>query len=202
MPGDYTDVEVASMSPDDLFKAANAGWLKPVAVAPVVRPEYAGEKITPKMPDPADFPVSPESPQPSGDVWKRRKSGQEIFTCPSGQTCRIRRVLPEQLMMTGILDKVTRLEGLAAVLVAQAEGAPPEKQQTMPTREELGDLLETVNAIIPLAVVEPVVLPDPPEGETPDADKLYASDIELGDRMAIMEYALRGVKSMDRFRNP
>lgn len=193
MPGQYTDQEVARMTPDQLLEAANRGWLKPTdpADAPV-RPEYAGVPV-------------PQAPQPSGDVWARRKrgGGGDVFTCPSGQTCRIQRLTPEGLLVAGILDDISSLEDLAQSLVDKAEGVPPEKQSLsdLPDREDLARLLKVVNAIVPLALVEPKVLPDPAPGVAMEDGVLYASDIDLADRMAIMQESLKGIQNLARFRN-
>lgn len=181
MPGDYSDNEVRSMTPEDLYAAASRGWIKPVT-------------------DPADLPVPVrESVTPAGDVWSKRKSSGDVFVCPSGQTCRLRQVTPDALMSVGILDKVTRLEGLAAKLVHEAEGHPP-VEEGVPSREDFAELLSVINSIVPIAVAEPKVLPDPAPGEAEMDGALYASDIDLEDRLAIMEEALKGIRALDRFR--
>jgi hypothetical protein len=198
MPGDYTDAEIAAMSTTELVEARVNEWRKPQTTR--LRPEEVRLIASPG----ADAPVQVESyavPQsaPGGrDVWKRKKSGDEDFTCPSGQTCRLRPLQLEKLMMEGILDQVTRLEGLAQALINQAEGLPPEKQH-MPTREEFAQLLDAINSIVPMAVAEPRVYADD-DKDAPD-DALRVSDIELMDRVAIMEKALGGLKKMDNFRN-
>lgn len=191
MPGDYTDVEVAAMTPEDLYAAANRGWSKPRDPADAPRPEYSGVPVP--------------RPAPSGDVWARRKThGGDIFTCPSGQTCRIQPLTPEGLLVSGILDDISSLESLAQQLVDKAEGTPPGKPNLsdLPDREDLAKLLKVINAIIPLAVIEPVVLHDPIPPATMEEGKLYASDIDLADRMAIMQHSLRGIENLARFHNP
>jgi hypothetical protein len=95
---------------------------------------------------------------------------------------------------------VNPLEVLAQKLVSESQGLPPEKATT-PTREDLAELLGVINRVVPLAVAEPTVLPDPAEGEEYDPQALYASDIDLDDRMAIMAEALKGIRALDRFRH-
>ena len=196
--GDYTEEEIRSMSTAELQRAQENGFSKPKINR--LRPEEVRLIASPG----ADAPVQvasyavPQSAPGGRDVWKRKKSGDEDFTCPSGQTCRLRPLQLEKLMMEGILDQVTRLEGLAQALINQAEGLPPEKQH-MPTREEFSQLLSAINSIVPLAVAEPRVYADD-DKDAPD-DALRVSDIELMDRVAIMEKALGGLKKMDNFRN-
>lgn len=182
MPGAYNEKDLLAMSPEEIAAAAARGWNKPAADPADARPE-----------------TTDRTPQPSGDVWKRRKSGADVFTCPSGQTCRLRSITPDKLLLTGILDRVNSLETLAAKLAHDAQGNPPVKE-TMPTREEFAELLSVINKVVPLAVAEPTVLPDPAPGEEEDG-VLYVSDIDLDDRMAIMAEALKGIRALDRFRN-
>jgi hypothetical protein len=60
--------------------------------------------------------------------------------------------------------------------------------------------------VIPMVVVKPTVhrVPqaDEPGGPVPDRVEgwIYTDDIELGDRVAIMERAMSGVVKMDNFR--
>lgn len=140
--------------------------------------------------------------RPSKNVWASKKKDKTFdFTCPSGQTCRLRPLEPQELLEKGLLDQVTRLEGLAASLVDQAEGKPPAAKR-LPTREELTSVLDVLNLVIPLAVAEPTVLEIPETGQDRHPDGIYADDIDLEDRMAILEESLKGIKALDRFRNP
>lgn len=186
MPGDYTDAQILYMSPEEVAEAASRGWKKSVASRP-----------TEQVNLPSAVPVS--APSESANVWaSNATAGEYDFMVPSGQKCRLRRVTPELLLPLGILDRVTRLEGLADVLIQQAEGQPPAKDK-MPSREDFELLLETVNALVTVAVVEPKVYLDN-DAEAPDG-AIRCSYIDLGDRMAIMERALKGIKMLDRFRH-
>lgn len=187
MPGDYKDSDLLTMTPEEIAAAAGRGWSRP---KPEDRPEYAGVLVAPRP-----------APTPRGDVWQRQKAGSDdIFTCPSGQTCRLRPLSPDRLMLEGILDNVNHLEVLSQKLASDAQGMPPEKQ-TMPSREDFAELLMVINKVVPLAVVEPKVHPDPAEGEPFEDGLLYASDIDLDDRMAIMAEALKGIRALERFRH-
>lgn len=186
MPGDYTDSELLKMSPEEVAAAAARGWSRPAAASVE---EQAKVDLQPRT-----------APEPRGDVWASKKSGSTLFTCPSGQTCRLRPLTPDRLMLEGILDNVNHLEMLAEKLVQEGQGLPPEKAAT-PTRQDFAELLSVINRVVPLAVAEPVVLPDPVEGEKHQDGVIYASDIDLDDRMAIMAEALKGIRALDRFRH-
>jgi hypothetical protein len=181
MPGDYTDAEVSAMNTNQLVEALNRNWQKPTSEI----------NLGTSMPTAA--------PVPRDDVWatKVRSDGME-FVAPSGQKCLLREVTPDRLLEAGILDKVTRLEGLAEELIRKSAGLPPEKQ-AMPSREELGALLEVVNALMPIAVLKPTVYLDG-DIEAPEG-AIFASDIDLEDRLAIMAEALKSVRKLDPFRD-
>lgn len=200
--GDYTAAEVAAMDPETFNDAKERGFSK-LPTSPL--PEGVESPLADPLPRPAAAGLTlgnsvPEAPaQPSPNVWATRKAAKGTdFTCPSGQTCRLHKIEPEALLRLGILDKVTRLEGLASELVERAEGQPP-AAATLPSREDLEDLLSTINAFTLAAVAEPRLYADD-DTEAPE-DGIRVSEIDLEDRMAIMEYAMRGIKSLDRFRH-
>jgi hypothetical protein len=180
MPGDYTSEELQTMPREEFEAAVARGFIRAT-------------------------PATTPPPVPSADVWRTAKeagkSRTRDFTCPSGQTCRIRPLDPERLLEHGILDKITRLEGLADGLVQTAEGQPPVLGK-VPTREELELLLDTVNIIVPLAVEEPYLSPVPEKGTARNPELIYVDDVDVDDRMAILEEALKGLKQLDRFRHP
>lgn len=195
MVGDYTAEEVMAMSPLELSNASTAGFRKPAVASPLsAQLQAAGVNLGSSVPE-----RTAQEPD-AGNVWAKRRAGDRVFTCPSGQKCRLRPVQLEALMMEGILDQVTRLEGLAQELVARAQGLPPEKQE-MPSREDFGQLLKVVNAIVPLAVADPEVFPEDFKGEIPPGGVTVA-DIDIMDRIAILNEALSGLQKLDNFRNP
>lgn len=192
--GDYTIAELNAMPTDQLEAAKAAGFRKSVAAFPV--PDLNAR------PD-AEIRLGSSVPAATrgalGAGWAKKRTSTEEFVCPSGERCRLRPLSPERLLEVGILDRVTRLEGLADQLVQQAEGAPPTKSK-MPTREEFADLLDTINLLVPIAVAEPEVVSDSvPDDELRDG-QIKISWIDLGDRIAIMTKALDSLTALDRFR--
>ncbi len=178
MPGTYTQEELTKMSPEEFAAAHANGFTR------------------------GEVNLGSSVPQPKKDVWAQRAAGGvgQDFTCPSGQVCRLRDLDVDRLLEAGILDKVSRLEGLAENLVQQAEGAPPAATK-LPTREEWAVLLETINQIVSLAVAEPYVYADPEPGTERTPGLIYVSDIDLNDRIAIMDESLKKVRALDRFRH-
>lgn len=185
MPGEYSEQELTEMDAAAFAAAKERGWRKPVA----------------QRPDDQQNLSSAAPAASSGNVWAANRAAMrsgEDFVTPSGQKCRMRDLTPELLLPLGILDRVTRLEGIANQLIEQAEGMPPAPEH-MPSREDLEILLETLNLLVPVAVLEPKVYPD--DAEDAPADAIRVSDIDLMDRLAIMERSLRKIRALDRFRH-
>jgi hypothetical protein len=143
-------------------------------------------------------------PRPAAEVWG---STEYDFVCPSGAQCRMRKVGPEKLLESGILDKLTGLPGIAAEVVDKAEGLPPKppSQSGVPGKEEVRAVIQVMEVLIPLVVVEPQVYPVPVADEhgTTEArvvGRIYTDSIELVDRIAILERAVQGVKALEPFR--
>jgi hypothetical protein len=199
--GEYTPAELSAMLPDELIAAQARGFTKPLVAAPGApeRPAAAVAKSPSSAPDPLKQALAAaQQPPASENVWKSRRSGS-VFVVPSGQKCLLRELQVEQLLLEGILDQVTRLDGLAQELVNLAQGLPPEKQK-LPSKEDFSTLLNLVNKVTLMAVVEPHVHADDSMDFVPQ-DSVAISDIDLMDRIAILEHALKGVKGLDNFRN-
>jgi hypothetical protein len=193
--GDYTAAEIAAMDAAT-FQAAKAGGFKKALVASplaqaVAQAEAAGINLG------SSAPARDAQPQDGENVWGRKRKGDRDFTCPSGQKCRLRRIEIDQLVMAGVLDQVSRLEGLAQQLIDKAEGQPPTKA-TMPTKEDFQALLDLLNVVVPMAVAEPKLWAD--DDASAPADAIRVSDVDLEDRIAILNEALAGVKLLDNFR--
>jgi hypothetical protein len=203
MIGDYTRGELAALSREDFEAASAREFAKPVTQEAVAALYAEGrslpEHLTGRRVEDVrvNLGSSVPKPQPGANVWASNKMAAYDFTCPSGQTCRLRKLQPEELLEGGILDQITRLEGIAADLVNTAEGQPPTPSK-MPSHADFQMVLDVLNTVVPLAVVEPKVYPDAdaPEGS------IRVSDIDLADRMAIMEESLKSLRALDRFRNP
>jgi len=144
---------------------------------------------------------APQMPaaRPAAEVWGKPTTFP--FTCPSGATCLMRKLEVEALLTAGIIDKVSRLPGLAQELIDKSNIAPPTKPvgDGMPTMEEILMLTKMLDVIVPMAVVEPKVFAVP-EDEDRQVGRIYTDSIDLGDRVAIMNRALKGLVDLDPFR--
>lgn len=125
------------------------------------------------------------------------------FRVPSGQLCRMKKLRPEELVGTDLLNRMARLPGLVEEQVRQAEGKPP--VPAVPEKEDLLAVIEVLDELLPRVVVKPVLHSVPKADETGAVParvpgRIYTDDIELADRVAIMERATAGVTKLDNFR--
>jgi hypothetical protein len=195
MPGErYTMDELAKMTPSE-FATAQANNFERGSVADAYRDVENGH------PHPAlqtNIP-SPSMPADRYAVTTWGQNGQD-FRTPSGQLCRLRKLNPAKLAASGILDRITRLPGMAQDLVDQAEGAPPAKTDEMPSAEAVEALVDLLNVLIPIAVEQPTIYPLPGEGEERVTGRVYVDSVDFTDQVAIMEKVVGGLRSFDNFR--
>jgi hypothetical protein len=136
--------------------------------------------------------VDPYAPQ----VWG---SNEYDFTCPSGQLCRLQKVDVAKLAESGILDRVTRLPGLAAALVEKSSGLPP-APDAMPDKDTIAAVMEVLLLLLPQVVVKPEIFEIPPDGEERVEGRIYVDSIDTLDQIAIMEKVMAPLAKMDAFR--
>src|SRR5690349_11159062 len=121
----YTTQELAAMSAEDLRIAQANGFVKSGAAEP----------------------SQPSSPQ---DEYAVTSWGSDLydFVVPSGQRCQMRKLKPETLIGTDLLDKVTRLPAFAEENIRVAEGKPP--AAALPDKEALAQLVSVLNELLPM----------------------------------------------------
>ena len=183
----YSTAELASMTAEEVNAAKANGFVKPTVV-----PERntSGRHVE-----------SVEANLSHADPYAVTSWGtlEYDFRVPSGQLCRMTKLLPEELMANGILNKITRLPGYAQELADKAAGTPPKKTDDI-DESDMQSVLEVLEILLPMVVVRPtVVASNTPKAEVP-AGAVLVKQIDLGDRIAIMERAMGGVTKLDNFR--
>lgn len=216
----YTTAEIVAMSTEDLAAARDNGFVKPLSPEEAAAQQRIGEATfgegyrnptTPGgFPDAVGDPFRPAAPFPPQDPYAVTTWGTDLydFVVPSGQRCQMRRLRPERLLGTGLLDKMTRLPGFAEEQIRKAEGQPP--VAAMPTGEQLESVQEVLNELLPIVVVQPKIwqVPTPEQAnDDPDLDnserrsgRVYVDQVDLFDAIAIMNRATSGVSKLDNFR--
>jgi hypothetical protein len=213
--GGFTRAELAELDNAD-FEAATTGrltkeaYLTRQAEAARSTGQYVPEAHEQRMGQAIFGPDYTAPPSPSQNPYAVTAWGQdeEDFVVPSGQRCRLRKVNEEMLLEAGILEKVARLPGLVMQgPIRSGQGKPPvneekQLQSMLENPEQLRDLMATMNTLVGLVVVAPRIVVTPPgeERKPLEPGQVYVESVGLGDRVAIMEQAMGGVKKLDSFR--
>lgn len=136
----------------------------------------------------------------------------EDLTCPSGQRCLVRRIDPMKLMSDGTLHKTDMLTSMVHqqhVAKKAKGGKDASKAAEMQTEKvlfealkdpvKMAEIVDTVNSVVLATVIKPELQPAL-EDETERVDGLvYVSDVELNDRMFIMQFAFGGTRAAAKF---
>lgn len=146
------------------------------------------------------------------NISRRVKTGPEELPLPSGNTCLVKRPDPMDLISVGILDKFDsltamvqmehfdRVDGKETPEQAQ-ENTIAQMQALASNKDAFKDMLSMLDKMVTITVVEPN-LTAPPED---DADRIsgvfYADEVDLEDRVCILNYAMKGVQDLEPFRS-
>lgn len=130
------------------------------------------------------------------------------FAVPSGAKCLLRRMSLNDLIAAGVLDSMDQLTALVKELhLDRVAGKPASKQEDaeinssvldlLRDKGKLAKLLAVADPIACLAVVDPLVWPEPDasKNEERKPDRIYTSDIDVIDRFAIMSEAISHIQS-------
>jgi hypothetical protein len=149
-------------------------------------------------------------------------SRYEDLECPSGQTCKIRKVTVEDLIADGVIDdldsltkfvNVKHIEPKAKSLKKQGRSGNPAKaaQQdadaTSMAKELLGGassedvrrMFNLMDVVTIAAVVAPTLHARVPEEERVQG-LVYINDVDTTDKAFIFNYIFAGVKDLESFR--
>lgn len=158
---------------------------------------------------PEDKPAATHTPR----VWGKNK--YQDLTVPSGELCRVRRAVgPDVLVKLGIMDQLDSLSAIVSTdHVARVQGLPQltDKQliEMATNSKAIDKFMGVMDRVVCHIVVEPrLTLPFTTiEGEDKwiplddrDPEVLYVDDVDLQDRMFLLNYALSGVKEWESFR--
>lgn len=148
------------------------------------------------LPSPAPPQVAATDYAGTANAWVNGEGYD--WTSPQGHKMRLRPMPIEELAAAGLLDKLTRLEGVVQTLISKSEGQPPAKPET--AGKAIAAVTEVLNQVIPMVVVNPTISPIPPEGEERKATCIYPESIPFGERMAILTEVTGGLLKWDGFR--
>lgn len=155
-------------------------------------------------------------------------SNEFDFTCPSGQTCRMRKIDPIQLVAEGLLGKLDFLTSIvlgehlpnARMSAAEKAKAAKAKVGTAEMSQEAKDAAARAQAfqeltsdpkkfhdfsrIMDQMLLKAVVLPEihdvPSDDQARVSGRIYVDSVDFNDKVAIFNRCLKGVTDLEQFR--
>jgi len=116
-------------------------------------------------------------------------------------TCTARRPGPQGLIKNGILDSLDSLSGIAGdSLLGDAESMKSTAESLRSNPKKLVEMLDVIDKVTVLCVCDPKVSLPPEAGEERDPEVLYVDDVDLDDKMFIMQWAMGGTSDLETFR--
>lgn len=140
-------------------------------------------------------------PTPASQWKKADQTGQpEPLEMPSGNTALVQRPGVQAFLVQGLIPNSL----MSIIQKAMKSNKEPDFdkafQEMMDDPTKLADVFSLADAVTVATVVEPRVLPVPPKGEDRDPDLLYVDQVDLEDKLFILNYAVGGTRDLERFR--
>lgn len=133
--------------------------------------------------------------------WKGKDKsllGQEL-ELPSENVCKAKRISPLDLVASGKMPD--SLSQIVTQAINENKGLPPSKLAEMTQdMEQLRGMVSFIDQVVLDCVIEPQVLPDPEEGEDIDPEALYVHQVDMTDKIFIMQWAIGGSPDLIQFR--
>jgi hypothetical protein len=157
-------------------------------------------------------------------LGKSKSRGVDL-TVPSGATCKVKFPSPQALIGAGVLDSLDSLTALVGAKLNEIDGkAQAEVVAKMAeNKANIDKALSLVDRVVEFMLLEPSVIRPVLRDQTPlgrgkpvldgegnevplpDEDRvesqIYTDDIDLEDRMFILQFAVGGSKDLDSFRS-
>lgn len=184
----------------------------PVAVAPPVRARKATAKETAKI---VTFPTPPAPHAANGFTLGTKRTSEEFFslTVPSGETCQVRRPGIQGLIKAGILDSMDSLT--ASVQTEHIDRTDTGARKAADARAVVSFAKDTAQIVKGLDLIDVlccyvVVRPQlyrpedyaeggPLVGKEPPDGAVSVKDVDIIDRMFILQWAVGGVTDLSGF---
>ncbi len=119
--------------------------------------------------------------------------------------CRVKRPGVQGLIAAGVLDSFDSLTALVQSEHIDRVNGVQEKRQAerallMEDKESLVKALEMVDRVVTYVVVEPKLTMPPKNESERDPDVTYTDEVDLDDRMFILQFVLGGTRDLESFR--
>lgn len=117
--------------------------------------------------------------------------------------CLVKRPGVQGLIAAGLLDSFDSLTGLVGLHFEESEGKQALEEGVRAlseNKEKLKDALDLIDKVVVFTVVEPSVLPLPDGDWLRDPDALYIDEVDIDDKMFILNFVVGGTSDLEAFR--
>lgn len=144
----------------------------------------------------------------SASAWKKQDKDEPVpLEVPSGNTCLVRPVGMQAFVSEGLIPN-SLLGIVTSALEAGERGETVDEDAVVDQLisdirsdpAKLVDMIKMADSCTLYCVLQPKVLPVPGEGEQRYADKLYVDEVDLDDKLFIMNFAVGGSRDLEPFR--
>jgi hypothetical protein len=143
----------------------------------------------------------------SPSAWRKAAAlSPAPLELPSGNVCLCRVPGPAAFLTQGLVPNT--LLPIVKTAIDRAEKGRSTELTTddlasdlLDDPEKLRQVFEMADAVTIYCVIEPKVLPIPPDDLERDPEMLYVDEIDLDDKMYIMSVAMGGAKDLESFRD-
>lgn len=131
--------------------------------------------------------------------WKKKATQGVKLQLPSGHVCLARNPGMEAFLDEGMVPN--SLMPIVTAAIKQGQGLDPEKTKELAEEPSmLGDIVMFANRVLCKSVIQPRVEMPPKEESERSDDVLYADEVDMEDRLFILQWAVGGTKDLERFR--
>lgn len=136
--------------------------------------------------------------------WKK-KTGPAPLLLPSGKTCLARPAGVEAFLSAGMIPN-SLMKSVSSALAKP--GQKPEEMDMAELMADMSDDPKMLQDVFAMAdnvtihcVVEPTVHPAPDSEEDRQADLLYVDEVDLEDKLFILNFGMGGSRDLEAFRS-
>ena len=135
--------------------------------------------------------------------WGSSVSQYEDLTFPSGQVALVRRPGMQGLMKAGILHSMDSLTPFVAQHKDAASGRKPKElgfEEVLKNPKMLDEMVHILDRVLTYCVVKPEIQMTPNDVTRRQPNVVYADQVELDDKLFLLNFAVGGTRDLERFR--
>lgn len=140
-------------------------------------------------------------------AWAQSKVGSTFdLRVPSGQLCKIQQLSLQDVIFKGLADSLDLVTSTINDLHVSGKKGKPTKADVekaglkLLSGKDRDKIFKTIDDVVLLSVVAPVISPLPGEDEKRDPDKIYIDMVQLDDKMYIFKIVMADIEEAATFR--